>query len=140
MGRVERPEALARAASARSGHLATVRPDGTPHVVVVTFALAGGKVVTAVDHKPKSTDRLQRVVNVEANRSASLLVDHYDEDWSRLWWVRIDGRAAIHREGEIHSNAVDALVAKYPQYADRPPEGPVIAIAQDRVTSWESTP
>ncbi len=136
---MERPEALARAASARSGHLATVRPDGRPHVVVVTFALTGRNVVTAVDHKPKSTNRLQRLVNVESNARASVLFDHYDEDWNRLWWVRIDGPASVHHTGEIHSSAVDALVAKYRQYEDRPPAGPVIAIAQDHVSSWEST-
>lgn len=109
-------------------------------MVVVTFALVGGNVVTAIDHKPKSTTRLQRLRNVEATRHASLLVDHYEEDWGRLWWVRIDGPASVHRSGEIHSSAVEALVAKYPQYADRPPEGPVVAIAQDRVSSWESIP
>lgn len=137
---MERPEALARAASARSGHLATVRPDGRPHVVVVTFAITGRSVVTAVDHKPKSTNRLQRLVNVESNAWASILFDHYDEDWNRLWWVRIDGPVSVHHMGEIHSSAIDALVAKYRQYEDRAPNGPVIAIAQDHVTSWESTP
>lgn len=133
-------EALARVASARSGHLATVRPDGTPHVVVVTFALLPNHVVTAIDHKPKSTTRLQRLANVEANGRGSLLVDHYDEDWSLLWWVRIDGAASVHHGDEIHESGIVALVAKYAQYSDRAPEGPVIAIAQDRVSSWESTP
>lgn len=107
---------------------------------MVTFALVGATAVTAIDHKPKSTDRLQRLANVEANRRASLLVDHYEEDWSRLWWVRIEGAASIHHDGEIHADAIEALVDKYPQYADRPPQGAVIAIAQDLVTSWVSTP
>jgi PPOX class probable F420-dependent enzyme len=140
MGPVERAEALARAASARSAHLATVRPDGRPHVVVVTFALTGGNVVTAVDHKPKTTNRLQRLVNVESSGWASILVDHYDDDWDRLWWVRMDGPASVHHTGEIHTSAVAALSAKYRQYDDGPPTGPVIAIAQDQVSSWESTP
>ena len=107
---------------------------------MVTFALVGATVVTAIDHKPKSTDRLQRLANVEANRRASLLVDHYEEDWSRLWWVRIEGPASIHHDGEFHADAIEGLVDKYPQYADRPPQGAVIAIAQDLVTSWVSTP
>ena len=139
MGRVRLPEALTRVASARSAHLATVRPDGRPHVVVVTLALDGPTVVTVIDHKPKTTNRLQRLVNVESSGWASVLVDHYDEDWNRLWWVRIDGPASVHHSGETHTSAVAALVAKYTQYEDRPPEGPVIAIGQDRVSSWEST-
>lgn len=107
--------------------------------MVVTFAVMAGNVVTAIDHKPKRTERLQRLVNIEANPSTSLLVDHYDEDWARLWWVRVDGPASIHREGEVWSGAIDALVAKYPPYQEHPPRGPVIAISQDRVTCWEGT-
>lgn len=136
---MDRAEALIRLGQAGSGHLATVRPDGRPHVVVVTFAVVDGKVVTAVDHKPKRTERLQRLVNVEANGWASLLVDRYEDDWDRLWWVRLDGPASIHRQGEMWSAAVDALAAKYPQYREQPPRGPVIVISPDRVTGWEST-
>jgi PPOX class probable F420-dependent enzyme len=108
-------------------------------VVVTTFAVVGGNVVTAVDHKPKRTERLQRLVNIEANPSASLLVDYYEEDWAGLWWVRVDGPASIHRDGEQWVRAVDSLVAKYPQYQEWRPQGPVIAISLDRVTWWEST-
>jgi PPOX class probable F420-dependent enzyme len=107
--------------------------------VVVTFALVGENVVTAIDHKPKRTLDLQRLANIEANRMVSFLVDHYDPDWQGLWWVRVDGAASIHRSGEIWDRAVEALAAKYFQYAERPPEGPVIAISQDRVTGWAST-
>jgi PPOX class probable F420-dependent enzyme len=136
---VDRAEALIRLAAAPSGHLATIRPDGRPHIVVVTFAVTGGNVVTAIDHKPKTTSRLQRLVNIEANRSVSFLVDDYEENWSRLWWVRVDGPASIHHSGEIWEGAIEALAAKYPQYAERQPEGPVIAISQERITGWEST-
>lgn len=108
--------------------------------MVVTFTLVGNRVVSAIDHKPKRTDRLQRLVNIERSGRASLLVDHYDEDWSRLWWVRIDGSASVHETGELYSSAIDALVAKYAQYSARPPEGPVIAVSLDDVSSWESTP
>lgn len=133
---MDRAEALVRLAQARTGHLGTVRPDGRPHVVVVTFAVVAGNVVTAIDHKPKRTERLQRLVNIEANRWVSLLVDNYDEDWGRLWWVRLDGPASIHEHGELWATAIDALVTKYPQYQERRPLGPVIAISQDRVTWW----
>lgn len=126
-------------ATARSGHLATVRPDARPQVVVVTFALVDGTVVTAVDQKPKKTNRLQRVVNIENNPFASFLVDHYDDDWTRLWWVRVDGAASLHLGDELHHQAVDALRAKYHQYEDHPPMGQVIAISQDQVSSWSYT-
>lgn len=136
---MDRAEALARLSRARAGHLGTVRPDGRPHVVVVTFAIVAGNVVTAIDHKPKRTERLQRLINVEATPWASLLVDHYDEDWDRLWWVRVDGPAAIHQDDELRSDAVGALVGKYPQYERQPPRGPVIVLAQDRLTWWDGT-
>jgi PPOX class probable F420-dependent enzyme len=137
---VDRTEDLEEALRARSGHLATVRPDGRPHIVVVTFALAHDEVVTAIDQKPKETQRLQRLLNIEANPAVSFLVDHYDEDWDRLWWLRIDGLAHIHRSGSTRDRALAALSEKYPQYRDEPPTGPVIAIAMESVTVWASTP
>lgn len=137
---MNRADSLDRLAAARSGHLATVRPDGRPHVVVVTFALIDEFAVTAIDHKPKSTRRLQRIANIEANPVASLLVDHYDdEDWDELWWVRVDGSAAIHHDGALRGHAIEALAIKYVQYEERPPQGPVIAVALDGVTSWASS-
>jgi len=85
--------------------------------------------VIAVDHKPKRTNDLQRLRNIEANPRVSLLADEYTEDWTRLWWVRADGTARVLRGGEPPAE----LVAKYPQYANRPPAGPVIHVA---VASW----
>jgi PPOX class probable F420-dependent enzyme len=128
----------ARVAAARVGHLATVRPGGRPHVVVCTFALEGDRLWTAVDAKPKASPRLQRVANVRAHPWASLLVDHYEEDWDGLWWVRVDGAATVIEEGTEHARAVAALVAKYAQYAAAAPEGPVIAIAAERWRGWEA--
>lgn len=136
---MDRAEALIRLARARAGHLGTVRPDGRPHVVVVTFAAVAGNLVTAIDHKPKRTERLQRLENIEANRWASLLIDHYEEDWERLWWVRMDGPASIHQGDELWSEAIASLVGKYAQYEKQPPRGPVIVIAQDRLTWWDGT-
>jgi PPOX class probable F420-dependent enzyme len=128
------PPAIAeqRLALARVGRLATVTPEGRPHIVPVTFALAGGHVVTAVDAKPKTTARLARLDNVRATGRASLLVDHYEEDWARLWWVRVDGPAAVVESAE----AIDALVAKYEQYRAARPAGPVIAVTPERWRSW----
>lgn len=120
--------------------MATIRPDGTPHLVVVTFAVVDEFVVTSIDHKPKTTQRLQRLMNIEANPIASFLVDHYDDDdWAVLWWVRVDGAAAIHDEGALREHAIRALALKYSQYEERPPEGPVITIALDDVSSWSSS-
>jgi PPOX class probable F420-dependent enzyme len=121
-----------RLAQARIGHLATVTREGRPHVVPVCFALAGGIVYTAVDQKPKRTRALARLENVRATGRASLLVDHYEEDWSRLWWVRVDGRAEV-TESEA---GLDALAAKYEQYRTARPAGPLIAIEPDRWRSW----
>jgi PPOX class probable F420-dependent enzyme len=122
-----------RLAQARVGRLATVTADGRPHVVPVCFALAGGRIYTAVDHKPKSTRALQRLDNVRATGRASLLADHYEEDWSQLWWVRVDGAAEVIEAGDV---ALDALAAKYEQYRAARPAGPVIAISPERWRSW----
>jgi PPOX class probable F420-dependent enzyme len=121
-----------RLAAARVGRLATVTTDGRPHVVPVCFALDAGRIYTAVDAKPKTTQALRRLENVRATGRASLLVDHYEEDWSRLWWVRVDGAAEVLEPGAGR----EALAAKYEQYRAAPPAGPVIAISPDRWRSW----
>jgi PPOX class probable F420-dependent enzyme len=127
-----RATAEERVAQARVGRLATVTAEGRPHVVPVCFALADGRIYTAVDAKPKSKRTLRRLDNVRATGRASLLVDHYEEDWSRLWWVRVDGAAEV-----IESEAaLDALAAKYEQYRAARPAGPVIAITPDKWRSW----
>jgi PPOX class probable F420-dependent enzyme len=131
-------EARSRAllASARVGRLATVRPDGRPHVVACCFAVAGDGVWTAVDAKPKATARLQRLANVRAHPRASLLVDHYEEDWDALWWVRVDGPASVLEGGAERERALAALVAKYEQYAATPPQGAVIELRVERWNGW----
>ena len=135
---MDRFEALARLTGAQVAHLATVRPDGRPHLIPITFAVVAANIVTAVDHKPKTTQDLQRLKNIEINPSVSVLVDHYDENWERLWWVRVDGPADVHHRGGIYEQGIAALVDKYPQYRARRPDGPLIAISQDRVVRWES--
>ena len=134
-------EARCRAhlAAARVGRLATVRPDGRPHVVVCCYAVERDRVWTAIDAKPKSGAPLQRVENIRANPQASLLVDHYEEDWDRLWWVRVDGAAAVLEDGNEEERAMAALSAKYEQYAQARPPGPVIAIAIQRITGWSAS-
>jgi PPOX class probable F420-dependent enzyme len=128
----------ARVSAARVGRLATVRPDGRPHVVACCFAVVDDRIWTAVDAKPKATARLQRLANVRAHPWASLLVDHYEEDWDALWWVRVDGPAEVLAAGDEHAAALAALIAKYPQYTAAPPRGEVIAIVAERWRGWSS--
>jgi PPOX class probable F420-dependent enzyme len=118
--------------------LATVAPDGMPHLVPVVFALRDDVVYTAVDAKRKSTPRLRRLANIESNPHVSVLVDHYVDDWTQLWWVRVDGIAAIHRAGNALQAGCDLLRAKYPQYQSVSLNGPVIAVAVRRWSSWHA--
>ncbi|MEU4236325.1 TIGR03668 family PPOX class F420-dependent oxidoreductase [Actinoplanes sp. NPDC026619] len=122
-------------ASARVARLATVGPDSTPHLVPIVFAVTGSTIHTAVDHKPKHTRNLRRLTNITANPRVTVLADHYDEDWSQLWWVRADGAATVLDESP---ETLAALQAKYPQYLDIPPAGPYLRIAVDRWSSWVS--
>lgn len=130
------PVVRERIAHAPVARLATVRPDGRPHVVPITFALDGDTIVTAVDHKPKTTTSLQRLRNIEAHPVASVLVDHYEDDWSRLWWARGDGTARIVAGGAARDRAIERLVDKYEPYRRTPPGGPVIVVTVRRWTSW----
>jgi PPOX class probable F420-dependent enzyme len=136
---MDEPAALARLASARVGRLATADAGGVPHVVPFVFAVDGRTVYWAVDRKPKRSPRLKRLDNIRANPVVEMVVDHYDEDWGSLWWVRARGRARIV-EGEDRSRALSLLAQKYAQYADDPPEGPVVAIDLTRVSGWEARP
>ncbi|MCU1432485.1 MAG: pyridoxamine 5-phosphate oxidase-related FMN-binding, partial [Actinotalea sp.] len=117
-------------------YLATVGPDAAPHLVPVVFDLTGDQVVTAVDHKPKRSTALRRLRNIAADPRVSLLVDRYSDDWQSLWWVRADGSATVVAGGPEHADAVVRLQRRYPQYLDRPPTGPVIAVMVDRWTGW----
>ena len=126
-----------RVDDARVGRLATTSADGRPHVVPCCFASRGDTLYTAVDAKPKTTARLQRIRNVEANPVAALVVDHYADDWTELWWVRVDAEARIVATGAELDAALELLTAKYEQYRrDRPP-GPVIALD---VQTWRAWP
>jgi PPOX class probable F420-dependent enzyme len=122
-----------RFAVARVARLATAGRDGQPHIVPVTFALSGETIVTAIDQKPKTTTSLHRLRNIAENPRVSLLVDHYADDWTQLWWVRVDGDARTIEDDEARQEAVRALATKYSQYRDDPPQGSVIEIG---VRSW----
>lgn len=124
-----------RLAAARVGRLATVTAEGRPHVVPCCFALLGDTAYSAVDAKPKSTLALRRLDNLRAHPHASLLVDHYDEDWTALWWIRVDGDGRVVEDGAEHATALAALADKYDQYRRQRPPGAVVALD---VTTWRS--
>jgi PPOX class probable F420-dependent enzyme len=124
-------------ASARVARLATCGADGQPHLVPITFALDGDMIVTAVDQKPKRTTKLRRLANIAANPRVSVLADHYEDDWDKLWWARADGTATIvEPETPEHADAVAGLTRRYKQYRERPPNGPAIRISVSRWSGW----
>jgi PPOX class probable F420-dependent enzyme len=125
-----------RFAAAPVARLATAGATGVPHLVPVVFAVDGDTIYTAVDGKPKSTTRLRRLANIAANPAVCLLADHYEDDWSRLWWVRADGSAQIHSDGASADRGRELLIAKYPQYQWVSLEGPVIVVTVDRWSDW----
>jgi PPOX class probable F420-dependent enzyme len=133
-------EAERRFAEARVARLATVGPQGRPHLVPCTFALLDGRIVSVVDEKAKRTRALQRLANIRADPRVSLLVDRYDDDWTRLWWIRADGRAVVEGEGAERDAAVSALAAKYPQYVRERPGGPAVIVTVERWSSWSAGP
>jgi PPOX class probable F420-dependent enzyme len=130
-------EARRRFALAPVARLATVTPDGRPHLVPTTFALEGDTIYSIVDAKPKDGVALARLRNIEANPLVSLLTDDYTDDWDRLWWVRADGRARVVEHGADRERAIELLRAKYPQYADPSlPFGAATVVAVERWVGW----
>jgi PPOX class probable F420-dependent enzyme len=132
-------EARRRFASARVARLATVGADGAPHLVPIVFALDGDTIYSAVDAKPKRTTKLRRLDNVRAQPRVSLLADHYEDDWTALWWVRADGRGCVVESGAPEADrAVALLTARYEQYLAMAPAGPVLAVEVERWTGWQA--
>ena len=125
-----------RVAAARVARLATVDADGRPHLVPICFALDGETLYSAVDEKPKRSKRLKRLENIRRHPQVSVLVDHYDEDWTRLWWVRLDGMARVLEEGAERDRALEVLGAKYEQYRTQPPSDRVIAVRIEQWRCW----
>jgi PPOX class probable F420-dependent enzyme len=132
-------EARGRFAAARVGRLATADRTGRPHLVPVVFAVHDGVVVSAVDHKPKQTTALRRLANIAGNPRVALLVDEYGEDWSQLWWARADGKGRIVDTASNEGRwAIELLLARYPQYRDHRPTGPVLVVDVKRWSGWSA--
>ncbi|HEY6797067.1 MAG TPA: TIGR03668 family PPOX class F420-dependent oxidoreductase [Kineosporiaceae bacterium] len=133
-----------RFASARVARLATADRTGVPHLVPIVFALLGDTLYSAVDAKPKRSTALKRLANVLANPAVAVLADHYDDDWTTLWWARADGvgrvldrRAAPGPAAAAEAGrALDLLAARYRQYRAEPPPGPVLAVDVTRWSGW----
>jgi PPOX class probable F420-dependent enzyme len=122
-------------AGARVARLATLRPNGAPHLVPVVFAVRDELILTAVDAKPKTTRALARLANVRADPRVCLLADGYTEDWTRLWWARADGEAEVHASGPLLAETLQALAGRYPQAR---PLGPALVVRVRRWTGWSA--
>jgi PPOX class probable F420-dependent enzyme len=139
MNAMDEREMRHRIKTAMVARLATVGPDARPHIVPITFVPGDGTMYFAVDQKPKRTRNLQRLRNIVANPRVSVLVDHYEDDWSSLWWVRVDGTARIVEEGPEFDEAIALLSARYEQYRSNRPAGPVVAIKVEHMTGWSAS-
>ncbi|TML80539.1 MAG: TIGR03668 family PPOX class F420-dependent oxidoreductase [Actinobacteria bacterium] len=128
-----------RVATSRSGVLATTGGDGRPHLVPFVFALKGDTLYWAVDRKPKRSTDLQRLRNIRRDPRVGVLVDTYSDDWSHLWWVRMDGTARILTDGDERVRAVNALRGKFPQYREQPLDDAVVAIDVEEWVGWSAT-
>ena len=135
-------EATRRLTASKVGSIATVRPDGSPHVVPFVFAASeaghGLVIYWSVDDKPKRSRELQRLVNIRAHPAVEIEVNRYDDDWTQLWWVRASGIAQEVTSVDERERALVALATKYAPYAAHPPSGPVVAIRVQRVAGWAS--
>jgi PPOX class probable F420-dependent enzyme len=138
--RLAEREARARFATVPVARLGTADAQGRPHVVVVTFAVEGDTIYTAVDQKPKSGTNLKRLRNVAENPRVTLLADRYSDDWDTLWWVRADGLAVILADQRQMTEPLRLLASRYRQYRQAPPTGPVIAVTVERWSGWAAAP
>jgi PPOX class probable F420-dependent enzyme len=128
-----------RLTNARVARLATIDPDGRPHLVPIVFALDGDTLYSAVDRKPKRSRTLRRIENARARPDVTILVDHYEDDWRQLWWIRLRGGARVLDAGEERERALALLRDKYPQYREEPPDGPVLAVDITDVRDWSAS-
>jgi PPOX class probable F420-dependent enzyme len=139
MNRMDSTEMWGRIAAARVARLATAGADGRPHVVPICFALDDQTLYFAVDAKPKRTTNLKRLRNIAANPAVSVLIDHYEDDWDRLWWVRLDGHARVVTEDAEVDQALQLLARRYAQYRVARPAGPVVAISIEGTAAWSAS-
>jgi PPOX class probable F420-dependent enzyme len=128
-----------KVAGSRVARLATTDSDGRPHLVPIVFALHDDTLYTAVDAKPKRSRTLRRIENARKRPDVTVLVDQYDEDWTRLWWARLRGRARVLDAGDEAERALALLTAKYEQYRDAGPTPPVLALDVEEWREWSAS-
>ncbi|GAC1647833.1 MAG: TIGR03668 family PPOX class F420-dependent oxidoreductase [Candidatus Dormibacteraceae bacterium] len=133
---MEPAQAMQRLSNSAVARLATVNEEGRPHLVPIVFVVEKDTLYFAVDAKPKRTTELKRLKNIAANPAVSVLADHYEDDWTKLWWVRADGTARVVTDTTEAERAIDLLGKKYEQHRRERPAGPVVAVHIDRVTGW----
>jgi PPOX class probable F420-dependent enzyme len=126
--------ALDMLADARVARLALLDEEDLPRLLPVTFAVWEGEVWSAIDQKPKRAGEPARVRRLRRRPEAALLVDRYDDDWSRLAWLELRGPVSVEPLGP----ALEALIAKYPQYSEARPQGPLLRMAPERFASWQA--
>ena len=124
--------------TARVGRLESIGPNGRPHVVPICFGVSGTRVVSVIDQKPKRTGRCVASTTFLGTPTSSS-VDHYDDDWSALWWVRISGRGRVVDGGATREEVIDLLERKYRQYREHRPTGPALVIDITQISSWQAT-
>jgi PPOX class probable F420-dependent enzyme len=129
--------ARGRVLAARVARLATIDPDGRPHLVPIVFVLEGETLYTAVDAKPKRSRKLRRIENARDRPDVVVLVDHYEDDWTQLWWVRLRGRARVLDNGAEAERALRLLNEKYDQYGLERPGSPVLAVDIAEWRAWD---
>lgn len=128
-----------RVRTARVARLATIDPDGRPHLVPIVFVLDGQSLYSAVDAKPKRSRKLRRVANARERSAVTVLVDHYEDDWGRLWWVSLRGRGRVLDAGVEAERALRLLADKYEQYRRERPGRPVLAVDILEWRSWDAS-
>jgi PPOX class probable F420-dependent enzyme len=128
-----------RVRTARVARLATIDPDGRPHLVPIVFVLDGQSLYSAVDAKPKCSRKLRRVANARERSAVTVLVDHYEDDWGRLWWVSLRGRGRVLDTGVEAERALRLLADKYEQYRRERPGRPVLAVDILEWRSWDAS-
>lgn len=137
--RLSAEQARARFADCPVAVLGTVDDAGASHLVPVTYVVTGDRVFIAIDDKPKRTQDLKRLRNIAANPRVCLLAQHYQDDWSGLWWARADGTARIIDAGDMPFGVLGGLVGRYSRYRAHPPNGPVIEVSVQRWSGWAFT-